>query len=57
VGGEHGDRAVEIGAAQRADAAPGSTAWITFFSIVLSLLAAVVGSAIGQRGGSSQERD
>ncbi len=37
------------GAAQRFQHGPGMTAWITFFSIVLSLLAALGGSAIGQR--------
>jgi hypothetical protein len=40
--------ALAYGTAQHAGTGPDATAWITFFSVVLSLLAAVVGSAIGQ---------
>lgn len=45
------------GTAQPADAAPGATAWITFLSIVLSLLAALAGSAIGQRRAAARVRN
>jgi hypothetical protein len=48
--------ALAYGTAQRADAAPGATAWITFLSIVLSLLAALAGSAIGQRRAAARVR-
>jgi hypothetical protein len=37
------------GATQGVVHGPGMTAWITFFSVVLSLLAALIGSVIGQR--------
>ena len=36
------------GALRRSDAAPSSAAWISFFSTVLSLLAALAGAALGQ---------
>jgi hypothetical protein len=36
-------------AAQRSQSGPSATAWMTFLSIVLSLLAALAGSALGQR--------
>jgi hypothetical protein len=48
--------ALAYGTAQRSDAAPGATAWITFLSIVLSLLAALAGSAIGQRRAAARVR-
>jgi hypothetical protein len=48
--------AIAVGTAQRAQTGPGATAWITFFSIVLSLLAALVGSAIGQRRAAARAR-
>jgi hypothetical protein len=35
--------------AQATASGPGAAAWITFFSVVLSLLAALGGSALGQR--------
>jgi len=41
--------ALLYGATPRAQAGPGATAWFTFLSVVLSLLAALAGSAIGQR--------
>jgi hypothetical protein len=40
--------ALAYGTAQRAETAPDMAAWFTFISIVLSLLAAVLGSALGQ---------
>jgi len=48
--------ALAYGTAQRADTGPGGSAWITFFSIVLSLLASLAGSAIGQRRAAARAR-
>lgn len=48
--------AIAYGTAQRAGAAPSATAWITFFSIILSLLAALAGSAIGQHRAAARAR-
>jgi hypothetical protein len=46
------------GALQRVEHGPGMTAWITFFSILLSLFAALAGSAIGQhRAAARVERE
>ena len=47
--------ALAYGTAQHV-ASPGATAWITFVAIVLSLLAALLGSAIGQRRAAARAR-
>ena len=42
--------------AQHPESGPDASAWITFFSIILSLLAALVGSTIGQRRAAARAR-
>ncbi len=48
--------AIAYGTAQRTGTGPGTTAWITFISIVLSLLASLIGSAIGQHRAAARAR-
>ena len=48
---------IAFSTAQHADTAPGASARITFFSVVLSLLAALAGSAIGQRRAAARARN
>jgi hypothetical protein len=42
--------------ARHVEGGPSASAWITFFSVVLSLLAALAGSAIGQRRAAVRAR-
>jgi hypothetical protein len=48
--------ALAYGTAAQRGASPGATAWITFVAIVLSLMAALLGSAIGQRRAAARAR-
>jgi hypothetical protein len=45
------------GTGQRLNAGPGAVAWMTFFAVVLSLLATLAGAALGRRRAAARLPD